>query len=77
VASVMVKNAGHLIPMEKVKESADHVGKWIGREMVRYRDWEDKTQREWGNLKGIERSVLSERYMEELNRLMARSKAKL
>jgi pimeloyl-ACP methyl ester carboxylesterase len=77
VASVMVKNAGHLIPMEKVQESADHVGKWIGREMVRYRDWEDKTQREWGNLKGIERSVLSERYMEELNKLMARSKAKL
>lgn len=77
VASVMVKKAGHLIPMEKVEESADHIGKWIGEEMVRYRDWEDKTQREWGSLKGNERSVLSERFTEELNRLMKRTKAKL
>lgn len=70
-------DAGHLIPMEKVEESADHVGKWIGKEMVRYRDWEKKTQEEWGDKKGIERSVLSERFMEELNGLMARSKPKL
>lgn len=77
VASVMVQNAGHLIPMEKVEESADHVGKWIGKEMVRYRDWEKKTQEEWGTKKGIERSVLSERFVEELNGMMARSKPKL
>lgn len=77
VDSVTVQDAGHLIPMEKVEESADHVGKWIGKEMVRYRDWEKKTQEEWGDKKGIERSVLSERFMEELNGLMARSKPKL
>lgn len=77
VASVLVQDAGHLIPMEKVEESADHVGKWIGREMGRYWDWEKKTREEWGNKKGIERSVLSERFVEELNGLMERSKAKL
>lgn len=77
VDSVMVQDAGHLIPMEKVEESADHIGKWIGKEMVRFWDWEKKTEEEWGNKKGIERSVLSERYVEELNKLMARSKPKL
>jgi pimeloyl-ACP methyl ester carboxylesterase len=77
VDSVMVQDAGHLIPMEKVEESADHVGKWIGKEMVRYWDWEKKTQDEWGSKKGIERSVLSKRFVEELNGVMARSKPKL
>ncbi|KAF2631978.1 alpha/beta-hydrolase [Macroventuria anomochaeta] len=77
VDSVMVQDAGHLIPMEKVEESADHIGKWIGKEMVRYRDWEKKTQEEWGNKKGIERSVLSDRFVEELNGLMVRSKPNL
>lgn len=77
VDSVMVQDAGHLIPMEKVEESADHVGKWIGKEMVRYQDWEKKTQEEWGQKKGIERSVLSERFVAELNAMMAKPKAKL
>jgi pimeloyl-ACP methyl ester carboxylesterase len=77
VDHVMVHDAGHLIPMEKVEESADHVGKWIGKEMVRYRDWEEKTQAEWGGKKGIERSVLSARFVEELNGMMARPKPKL
>lgn len=77
VDSVMVQDAGHLIPMEKVEESADHVGKWIGKEMVRYQDWEKKTQEEWGQKKGIERSVLSERFVAELNGMMAKPKAKL
>lgn len=77
VASVTVQEAGHLIPMEKVEESADHIGKWIGKEMVRFWDWQKKTQEEWGSKKGIERSVLGERFVEELNGLMARQKAKL
>lgn len=70
VAQVMVQDAGHLIPMEKVEESAEHIGKWIEKEMVRYRDWERKTEEEWADKKGIERSVLSPRFTEELNALM-------
>ncbi|KAH6614963.1 Alpha/beta hydrolase family-domain-containing protein [Boeremia exigua] len=77
VDSVMVQDAGHLIPMEKVEESADHVGKWIGKEMVRFWDWQKKTQDEWGTKTGIERGVLSERFVEELNGMMAKSKSKL
>lgn len=70
VANVMVKDAGHLIPMEKVGESADHIGKWIQKDLQRYWDWEKKTEEEWGPKKGMERSVLSERFVEELNALM-------
>lgn len=70
VASVMVQDAGHLIPMEKVEESAEHIAKWVSKEMVRYWDWEKKTQEEWGDKRGVDRSKLSERYMEELNNVM-------
>jgi hypothetical protein len=59
-----------LIPMEKVEESADHIGKWIQKDMVRYWDWERKTEEEWGSKKGYERSVLSDRFVEELNAVM-------
>lgn len=77
VASVTLQDVGHLIPMERVEESADHIGKWIGKEMVRFWDWEEKTRDEWGSKKGIERSVMSDRFVEELNGVMTKRKAKL
>ncbi|KAF1840889.1 alpha/beta-hydrolase [Cucurbitaria berberidis CBS 394.84] len=70
VANVMVQDAGHLIPMEKVEESAEHIAKWVEKEMARYWDWEVKTQKEWEGKTGRERSVLDGRFVEELNRLM-------
>lgn len=70
VDQVMVQDAGHLIPMEKVEESAEHVAKWIGKEMSRWRINEKITEEEWGNLKGYERSVLTDRYVEELSGAM-------
>jgi pimeloyl-ACP methyl ester carboxylesterase len=70
VANVTVQNAGHLIPMEKVEESADHISKWVSQEMKRYWDWERKTEDEWEGKQGVERSVLPERFVEELNTLV-------
>jgi hypothetical protein len=70
VASVTVQGAGHLIPMEKVEESAGHISKWISKEMVRYWDWERKTEEEWDGKQGLERSVLPDRFVEELNALI-------
>lgn len=66
VANVMVKDAGHLIPMEKVEESAQHTASWIGKELIRWREHENLTEGEWGARKGIERSVMTERFLEEL-----------
>ncbi|KAH7559382.1 Alpha/beta hydrolase family-domain-containing protein [Bipolaris maydis] len=70
VDNVTVKGAGHLIPMEKVEESADHISKWVGKEMKRYWDWERKTEEEWEGKQGIERSVLPKRFVEELDALI-------
>lgn len=70
VDQVTVQDAGHLIPMEKVEESAEHIGKWIKKEMARYWDWERKTEAEWAGKQGIERSVLTDRFVAELNALM-------
>jgi pimeloyl-ACP methyl ester carboxylesterase len=77
VANVMVQDAGHLIPMEKVEASAEHIAKWLKKEMVRYWDWEKKTEEEWGSRKGLERSVLSERFVQELNAVMKPKDSKL
>lgn len=66
VAQVTVQDAGHLIPMEKVEESATHAATWIGQEMNRWRANEKLTEEEWGTRKGIDRSVLTERFQEEL-----------
>lgn len=70
VAQVMVQDAGHLIPMEKVEETADHAADWIGKEMIRWRANEKLTEEEWGTKKGIERAVLTDRWREELFGLM-------
>jgi pimeloyl-ACP methyl ester carboxylesterase len=70
VDQVMVQGAGHLIPMEKVEESAEHAATWIGKEMSRWRVNEKMAEEEWGNLKGGERSVLTTRFVEELEGVM-------
>jgi pimeloyl-ACP methyl ester carboxylesterase len=70
VDNVIVKGAGHLIPMEKVGESADHISKWVSKEMKRYWDWERKTDEEWEGRQGVERSVLPKRFVEELDALI-------
>ncbi|KAF2189688.1 hypothetical protein K469DRAFT_625552 [Zopfia rhizophila CBS 207.26] len=66
VAQVTVQDAGHLVPMERVEESAKHAASWIGKEMLRWREGERLTEEEWEGRKGVQRSVLTERWMEEL-----------
>jgi pimeloyl-ACP methyl ester carboxylesterase len=70
VANVTVKGAGHLIPMEKVEESADHISKWVSKEMQRYWDWERRTAEDWDGKTGVDRSVFSKRFVEELDALI-------
>lgn len=70
VDNIVVQGAGHLIPMEKVEESAQHVARWVGREMVRWWEDERRTEAEWGTKRGTERSVLTERFVEELQATM-------
>ena len=75
--SVILQDAEHLIPMEKIEESVDKIRKWIGKVTVRSWNWKKKTREECGNKKELERSVSIERFMEERNGMMAKLKAKL
>lgn len=77
VANVMVQGAGHLIPMEKVEESAMHVASWVGKEMGRYRDGEKRTEAEWEGKTGVQRSLLSERFVQELEGMIPKKPSKL
>lgn len=73
VANVVVQGAGHMIPMEKVEESAMHAASWLGKEMQRYFDWDRRTEAEWENKRGVERSVLSKRFVEELEGMVKKA----
>lgn len=77
VANVMIEETGHLIPMEKVEESALHVASWVGKEMGRFWDGEKKTAAEWGQKKGIERSLLTDRFVQELEGTIPKKASKL
>ncbi|KAF2018942.1 alpha/beta-hydrolase [Aaosphaeria arxii CBS 175.79] len=74
VDQVMVKGAGHLIPMEKVEESAEHTGTWIKKELLRWRAHEQMTQEDWAGKKGIERSIMTQRFQDELKDTMKGNK---
>ncbi|OCL07032.1 toxin biosynthesis protein-like protein [Glonium stellatum] len=66
VKEVVIEDAGHLIPMEKVEETAENVIQWVGGEMDRWRKLEKLREEEWGGKEGIQRAVMGERYLEEL-----------
>ncbi|KAF2842281.1 alpha/beta-hydrolase [Patellaria atrata CBS 101060] len=66
VEEVVIKGAGHLIPMEKVDETADVVAEWIARQMRRWRVLEAKERREWATVPEKERSVMSAYHVKTL-----------
>ncbi|PSN72778.1 alpha/beta-hydrolase [Corynespora cassiicola Philippines] len=74
VSCVTVQDAGHLIPMEKVEESAEHISMWIGKEIERWREGERLTEEEWNGREGYERSLMPERFVEELNKAAPKRK---
>ncbi|OJD19017.1 hypothetical protein ACJ73_08672 [Blastomyces percursus] len=62
VTSVMLKDVGHLIPMEAVGETADHAAEWIGREMERWRRDEEEFREGWGKVSRIEKVTIDEEW---------------
>jgi pimeloyl-ACP methyl ester carboxylesterase len=64
VEEVVVKNVGHLIPMEKVGETGEAAVDWIGREMQRWRKDEELLARLWNHSEEIERYTLGKGFME-------------
>ncbi|OCK78791.1 toxin biosynthesis protein-like protein [Lepidopterella palustris CBS 459.81] len=64
VKEVLLEDVGHLIPMERVGETAENVAQWVGAEMDRWRAVERLTEDEWEGKKGVQRAMMGERYLE-------------
>ncbi|KAJ9647940.1 hypothetical protein H2201_001306 [Coniosporium apollinis] len=69
VKEVVMEGVGHLIPMERVKETAEACKEWIGAEMGRWREQEEKERKEWRDLPKEEKIRLSEKNLELLGGL--------
>ncbi|KAF1816933.1 alpha/beta-hydrolase [Eremomyces bilateralis CBS 781.70] len=72
VDHVILKDTGHLIPMEKVGETADRAMGWIGKEVARYRVIEEASRREWDRLSDGEKRTMSARYLDKMMGLVKR-----
>ncbi|KLJ09568.1 hypothetical protein EMPG_15011 [Blastomyces silverae] len=62
VTSVMLRDVGHLIPMEAVGETADHAAGWIGKEMERWRRGEEELRKGWEEMSGVEKATIDEEW---------------
>lgn len=55
---VMLPNCGHMLPMEKVTETADLIGPWVGQEMRRWRDDQRRLAEGWEGLSIKDKSTI-------------------
>ena len=66
VKQITMEDTGHLIPMEKVEGTAQNIAQWLKDELARWREHERLHEAEWEGRTGVQRSVLTERFMAEL-----------
>jgi hypothetical protein len=66
VKAVVMEDVGHLIPMEKVGETADNVARWVAAEIDRWRVAEKLVEGVWEGRTGIDRAKLTPRFLELL-----------
>lgn len=69
VKEVLMEGVGHLIPMERVEETAEACAGWLGAEMGRWRVQEERERKEWRDLPREEQIRISERNLELLGGL--------
>ena len=62
VKEVLFKDAGHLIPMEIVEESADAAANWLAQEMERWAQQEKEFQAKWSQKTRAEKQTVSEEW---------------
>jgi len=76
VAYVLMEGAGHFVPFEKVQQTADHMGKWLGKEMERWRRGEEEDRRVLESTPVRDRTVMSEQFIHYVRESLVPSKAK-
>ncbi|KAL8655499.1 MAG: hypothetical protein Q9226_003026 [Calogaya cf. arnoldii] len=62
VKQVLFENAGHLIPMEIVEESAEAAAEWLAPEMERWAQQEKDFQVKWSQKTRAEKQTVSEEW---------------
>lgn len=70
VVQVVIKEAGHLIPMEKVTETGQTAAGWIGKEMARWRVNEELLKKQWDSTPEVEKYTLGPKVMEAFKVLL-------
>ena len=60
VKTEVVKDAGHLVPMDEATQCAYLIANWVGKEMVRWREEERKEREAWAAVK--EKSTFGEEW---------------
>jgi len=62
VKQVVLEEHGHLIAMEAVEACADATAAWVGPELKRWRDEEDRTMQGWSRKSRRDKLVVSEEW---------------
>lgn len=65
VKEYVLKGVGHMIPMEKVEETAEQSVLWIGDQMALWKEQNIKNK-EWESLRKEEKSILGKTYLDML-----------
>ena len=66
VKEVVLEEHGHLIAMEAVQACADATAAWLGPEMKRWREEEDRTMQGWSQKPRREKLVVSEEWKKRI-----------
>ncbi|KAI5309647.1 hypothetical protein KEM55_002743 [Ascosphaera atra] len=60
---------GHLIPMEVVGESADHIASFLGKELERYKDEEEELWKTYRLRPPVEKAIMDEQWLKHMPKL--------
>ena len=66
VASHVLPGVGHLIAMEAVDKAADITVEWLGKELRRWKEEEEKFRAEWARKSRIEKMTIDEEWMKHI-----------
>jgi pimeloyl-ACP methyl ester carboxylesterase len=70
--AIAIKGTGHLIPMEKVEDTADAITAWLGPELERWRNNDTLYTRYWATVPPHDRHTLGEGFQAKLKTLLAK-----
>jgi len=62
VMEVLLQDAGHLVPMERVGDTAIACSEWLAKELERWRGCEDRWKRSWESKSKKERTMMTDEW---------------